>query len=73
MSDFMKPKKSIWKLSDGKIWEGDFADLPKSGASLVAKAGKEYPTAWLKEQGWGEKKKKPLLRKKSCSKEKSRK
>lgn len=63
MSDFIKPKKSIWKLSDGKIWEGDFADLPKSGASLIAKAGKEYPTAWLKEQGWGEKKKAPAKKK----------
>ena len=25
------------------------------GADLIAKAGHEYPTAWLKEQGWGKK------------------
>ena len=55
MSDFIKPEKSIWKLNDGTVWEGDFNDLPKSGASLIAKAGKEYPTEWLKEQGWGKK------------------
>ena len=55
MSDFIKPEKSIWKLADGKIWEGPVSELPKAGASLIAKAGKEYPTAWLKEQGWGKK------------------
>lgn len=55
MSDFIKPEKSIWKLSDGEIWEGPVSELPKSGASLIAKAGKEYPTEWLKEQGWGKK------------------
>ena len=55
MSDFIKPEKSIWKLADGKIWEGPVSELPKAGASLIAKAGKEYPTEWLKEQGWGKK------------------
>ena len=55
MSDYIKPEKSIWKLGDGTIWEGPQSELPKSNASLIAKAGYEYPTAWLKEQGWGKK------------------
>ena len=55
MSDYIKPEISIWKLADGTIWEGAQAELPKSNASLIAKAGNEYPTAWLKEQGWGKK------------------
>ena len=55
MSEYTKPEKSIWKLADGKIWEGPQAELPKSNASLIAKAGNEYPTEWLKEQGWGKK------------------
>ena len=55
MSDYIKPEKSIWKLADGTIWEGAQAELPKSNASLIAKAGNEYPTEWLKEQGWGKK------------------
>ena len=59
MSDFVKPEKSIWKLADGEIWEGPVSELPKSGASLIAKAGKEYPAEWLKEQGWGKKKAAP--------------
>ena len=46
------PEKNIWKLPDGKIWEGVSADLPVSQADLIAKAGHEYPTEWLKEQGW---------------------
>ena len=50
------PEKNIYKLPDGKIWEGNPVDVPTSQADLVAKAGKEYPTAWLKEQGWGERK-----------------
>ena len=49
------PEKNIWKLPDGKIWEGVAADLPNSQADLIAKAGKENPTDWLKEQGWGKK------------------
>ena len=49
------PEKNIWKLPDGKIWEGVSADLPNSQADLIAKAGHEYPTEWLKEQGWGKK------------------
>ena len=55
MSEYTKPEKSIGKLADGKIWEGPQSELPKSNASLIAKAGYEYPTAWLKEQGWGKK------------------
>ena len=55
MSDYIKPEKSIWKLGDGTIWEGPQSELPKSNASLIAKAGNEYPTEWLKEQGWGKK------------------
>lgn len=42
---------NVYKLPDGKIWKGVPADLPVSGADLIAKAGKEYPTEWLKEQG----------------------
>ena len=49
------PEKNIYKLPDGKLWEGDPVDVPTSQADLVAKAGKEYPTDWLKEQGWGKK------------------
>lgn len=49
------PEKNIWKLPDGKLWEGVAADLPVSQADLIAKAGHEYPTEWLKEQGWGKK------------------
>lgn len=45
------PEQNIYKLPDGKIWKGVPADLPVSGADLIAKAGKEYPTEWLKEQG----------------------
>ena len=49
------PEKNIWKLPNGDIWEGSAADLPYSQADLIGKAGKEYPTEWLKEQGWGKK------------------
>ena len=59
MSEYTKPEKSIWKLAAGKIWEGPQSELPKSNASLIAKAGQEYPTDWLKEQGWGKKKAEP--------------
>ena len=59
MSEYTKPEKSIWKLADGNIWEGPQSELPKSNASLIAKAGQEYPTDWLKEQGWGKKKAEP--------------
>ena len=45
------PEQNIYKLPDGKIWKGVPADLPSSAADLIAKAGHEYPTAWLKEQG----------------------
>jgi hypothetical protein len=55
MSEITKVTKSIWKLPDGKVWEGPVAELPTAGASLIAKEGKEYPTEWLKEQGWGKK------------------
>lgn len=53
------PEKNIYKLPDGKLWEGNPVDVPTSQADLIAKAGKEYPTAWLKEQGWGKKKAAP--------------
>jgi len=59
------PEKNIYKLPDGKIWEGAPVDVPTSQADLIAKAGKEYPTSWLKEQGWGKKKAAP---KKAASK-----
>ena len=49
------PEKNIWKLPNGDIWEGTAADLPSSQADLIGKAGKEYPTEWLQEQGWGKK------------------
>ena len=49
------PEQNIYKLPDGKIWKGVPADLPSAQADLIAKAGHEYPTAWLKEQGWGKK------------------
>ena len=45
------PEENIYKLPDGKIWKGVPADLPSAQADLIAKAGKEYPTGWLKEQG----------------------
>ena len=61
MSEFTKVTKNVYKMKDGSIWEGAPADLPRSGASLIAKAGKEYPTEWLKEQGWG--KKAPAMKK----------
>jgi len=56
------PEKNIYKLPDGKLCECDPAELPTSQADLIAKAGKEYPTDWLKEQGWG-KKDKPAKKK----------
>lgn len=49
------PEENIYKLPDGKLWEGNAVDVPYSQADLIAKAGKEYPTDWLKEQGWGKK------------------
>ena len=52
---FVVVEKNIWKLEDGTIWEGSLADAPSGNAALIAKAGREYPEAWLKEQGWGKK------------------
>tara|TARA_A100001201_G_C4071197_1_gene195878 strand:+ start:419 stop:685 length:267 start_codon:yes stop_codon:yes gene_type:complete len=52
---FVVVEKNIWKLEDGTIWEGNLADAPSGNAALVAKAGREYPEAWLKEQGVGKK------------------
>ena len=52
-------EQNIYKLPDGKIWKGAPADLPTAQADLIAKAGKEYPTEWLKEQGALEVKKAP--------------
>ena len=45
------PEQNIYKLPDGKIWKGVPADLPTAQADLIAKAGHEYLTDWLKEQG----------------------
>jgi len=55
MSDIFKPKKTIWKIGDGTFFEGSIAELPKSGASKLAAAGKEVSKEWLKEQGWKDK------------------
>ena len=52
MSDIFKPEKTIWKMKDGSFFEGSLAELPKSGASKIAAAGKEVSKEWLKEQGW---------------------
>ena len=60
---FIVVEKNIWKLEDGTIWEGNLADAPSGNAALVAKAGREYPEAWLKEQGWGKKEKAPAKKK----------
>lgn len=68
MSEIIKPEKSIWKLPDGSIWEGPLSELPKSNASLIAKAGKEYPAEWLKSQGWGKAEPKPKPKKKAAAK-----
>jgi len=62
------PEENIYKLPDGKIWKGVPADLPTSGADLIAKAGKEYPTEWLKEQGALDKPKKKAPAKKAPAK-----
>jgi hypothetical protein len=60
---FIVVEKNIWKLEDGTIWEGNLADAPSGNAALIAKAGREYPEAWLKEQGWGKKDKAPAKKK----------
>jgi hypothetical protein len=60
---FIVVEKNIWKLEDGTIWEGNLADAPSGNAALIAKAGREYPEAWLKEQGWGKKDKAPSKKK----------
>ena len=73
MSEITKVTKSIWKLPDGKVWEGPVAELPTAGASLIAKEGKEYPTEWLKEQGWGKKAPKAPAKKKAEPKKSSKK
>jgi hypothetical protein len=59
MSDIIKPEKTIWKMKDGSFFEGSLAELPKSGASKIAQAGKEVSKKWLKEQGWKDGKKAP--------------
>jgi len=58
MSEYIKPEKSIWKMANGDIWEGPMSELPKSNASLVAKAGVEVSVDYLKAQGWGKVEKK---------------
>tara|TARA_B100000902_G_scaffold11033_1_gene13484 strand:- start:24307 stop:24567 length:261 start_codon:yes stop_codon:yes gene_type:complete len=60
---FTVVEKNIWKLEDGTLFEGDLKDAPSGNAALVAKAGREYPEAWLKEQGWGKKEKAPAKKK----------
>ena len=71
MSEYIKPQKSIWKMKDGSIWEGPLSELPKSGASLIAKAGKEYPTEMAQRARLGksgEEEKNLLLSKKAAKK-----
>jgi hypothetical protein len=72
---YTTPKENIYKLPDGKIWKGVPADLPSSQADLIAKAGHEYPTEWLKEQGALEapKKKKDSAKKAEPAKAKAQK
>lgn len=60
---FVVVEKNVWKLEDGTIWEGNLQDAPSGNAALIAKAGREYPEAWLKEQGWGKKEKAPAKKK----------
>ena len=48
MSEYIKPEKSIWKMANGDIWEGPMSELPKSNASLIAKAGVEVAVEYLK-------------------------
>jgi hypothetical protein len=59
MSEYIKPEKTIWKMADGSFFEGPMSELPKSGASKIAKAGVEVSKEWLKAQGWKEAKKAP--------------
>jgi hypothetical protein len=61
-------EENVYRLPDGKIWKGVPADLPVAQADLIAKAGKEYPTEWLKEQGALEVKKAPAKKKASAKK-----
>jgi len=61
-------EENVYKLPDGSIWKGVPADLPTAQADLIAKAGKEYPTEWLKEQGALEVKKAPAKKKASAKK-----
>tara|TARA_B100000686_G_C16728195_1_gene939039 strand:- start:314 stop:562 length:249 start_codon:yes stop_codon:yes gene_type:complete len=68
MSEYIVPEQDIWKLPDGKVWEGVRADLPVSQADIIAKAGKEYPVAHLKEQGWKKAAKKAAPAKKKAQK-----
>jgi hypothetical protein len=71
MSEYIKPEKTIWKMADGSIFEGPMAELPKSGASKIAKAGVEVSKEWLKAQGWADpSEKKAAPAKKSAPKKK---
>ena len=65
MSEYIVPEQDIWKLPDGKVWEGVRADLPVSQADIIAKAGK---VAHLKEQGWKKAAKKAAPAKKKAQK-----
>lgn len=64
-------EENIYKLPNGDIWKGSPADLPTAQADLIAKAGKEYPTEWLKEQGALEVKKAPAENKAAPAKKKA--
>jgi hypothetical protein len=66
-------EENVYRLPDGKIWKGVPADLPVAQADLIAKAGKEYPTEWLKEQGALEVKKAPAAKKADPAKAKAQK
>jgi hypothetical protein len=68
MSDIFKPEKTIWKMKDGSFFEGSLAELPKSGASKVAVAGREISKEWLKEQGWKDASEKKVPAKKAPAK-----
>jgi hypothetical protein len=71
MSDIFKPEKTIWKMKDGSFFEGSLAELPKSGASKIAQAGKEVSKKWLKEQGWKDASEKKAPAKKDAPKKKA--
>jgi hypothetical protein len=58
-------------MKDGSFFEGSLAELPKSGASKIAQAGKEVSKEWLKEQGWKDASEKKAPAKKDAPKKKA--